>query len=110
MSRPAKNTSKTRVKIRGNKFNVGRRRAEEKLGANEERNRQLLQQCNVAMIVSRGLKQRNELVNDRFTALFGYTIEDVPDVDHWWGLAYPDKAYRRIVKAEWQARVEKSIS
>ena len=47
------------------------------------------------MIVTHGLKQRNELVNDGFTALLGYTIEDIPDVAHWWRLAYPDTAYRQ---------------
>ncbi len=61
------------------------------------------------MIVTHGLKQRNELVNDRFTALFGYTIEDIPDVDHWWRLAYPDTAYRQTVRYEWQRRVDKAI-
>ena len=111
MSKPSKNTRKTHVSIRKNKFNpVGRQRAEDRLRASEERNRQLLQQCNVAMIVTCGLEQRNEFVNDRFTALFGYTIEDVPDVAHWWRLAYPDEVYRKVVNAEWQARVEKAIN
>ena len=109
MNTPAKNTRKTRTRSKKGEFNpVGGQRAE--LRASEERNRQLLQQCNVAMIVTRGLEQRNEFVNDRFTALFGYTIEDVPDVAHWWRLAYPDEVYREVVKAEWQARVEKALN
>ena len=49
-------------------------------------------------------------MNDRFTSLFGYTIEEIPDVAHWWRLAYPDKAYRQAVKTEWQARVEKALN
>jgi PAS domain S-box-containing protein len=111
MSTPAKKTRKPSPRRRKDEFNpVKGQRAEVKLRVREERNRQLLQQCNVAMIVTRGLKQRNELVNDRFTALFGYTIEDVPDVAHWWRLAYPDKAYRKLVKTEWQARMDKAIS
>ena len=82
---------------------------EEKLKASEERSRQLVQRSSVAMLVSRGLEQKVELMNDKFTALFGYTIDDVPDVDHWWPLAYPDEAYRQAIRDEWQARVEKAI-
>jgi PAS domain S-box-containing protein len=61
------------------------------------------------MIVSRGLEEKVELMNDRFTALFGYTMDDVPDVACWWPLAYPDEAYRQAVRTEWQARVGKAI-
>jgi len=86
-----------------------RKQAEEKLKASEEHSRQLVQASSVAMIVSRGLEEKVDLVNDRFTALFGYTMDDVPDVAHWWPLAYPDEAYRQAVRTEWQARVEKAI-
>jgi len=61
------------------------------------------------MLVSRGLEQKVESINDKFTALFGYTIADVPDVDHWWPLAYPDEGYRESIRNEWQARVENAI-
>ena len=82
---------------------------EEKLKASEERSRRLVQRSSVAMLVSRGLEQKVELMNDKFTELFGYTIDDVPDVDHWWPLAYPDEGYRQAIRNEWQARVEKAI-
>ncbi len=84
-------------------------RRTEELKASEERSRRLVQSSSVAMIVSRGLEQKVELMNDKFTALFGYTIDDVPDVAHWWPLAYPDEDYRQTVRREWQARVEKAI-
>jgi formate hydrogenlyase transcriptional activator len=86
-----------------------RKQAEDALRASEERSRRLVQNSSVAMIVSRGLEQTVELVNEKFTALFGYTIEDMPDVAHWWPLAYPDEAYREAVRTEWLARVEKAI-
>ena len=63
----------------------------------------------VPMVVTRGPKGRNELFNNRFTELFGYTLEDVPDEDHWWPLAYPDEEYRETIKGEWQRRVKKAI-
>src|SRR5271169_2297918 len=114
MNTPAKNTGKTNTPNRRSVSEpvdiAEHKRREQALTANEGRARQLLQQCNVAMIVTHGLEQRNELVNDSFTALFGYTIQDIPDVDHWWRLAYPDEAYRQAVRAEWQFRVEKALS
>src|SRR5215831_18037352 len=76
----------------------------------EERSTQLMQRCGLALVVCRGLAQEVEIVNDSFTRLFGYTIEDIPDVAHWWPLAYPDEAYREYVKAEWQTRVARAIA
>ena len=81
-----------------------------KVGFNEEHYRQLLQRSGAALIVSHGLEEQVEIVNDTFTRLFGYTTEDIPDVAHWWPLAYPDEAYREAVKAEWQTRVARAIA
>ncbi|MHB8791758.1 MAG: hybrid sensor histidine kinase/response regulator [Thermoleophilia bacterium] len=66
----------------------------------------LLQRSPVAMLISAGPEQRVVIVNDRFTELFGYTIEDMPDVEHWWPLAYPNKAYRDEVRLEWNTKAE----
>ncbi|MCX8018033.1 MAG: ATP-binding protein, partial [Rhodocyclaceae bacterium] len=46
------------------------------------------------------------LMNRRFSELFGYTREDVPDIEAWWPLAYPDAAYRTEIRTRWQAAVE----
>jgi PAS domain S-box-containing protein len=81
-----------------------------KVGSTEDRCKQLLHACGVALVVSHGVEQDVEIVNDRFTGLFGYTMEDIPDVSHWWPLAYPDETYREAVKAEWQRRVAKAIA
>jgi PAS domain S-box-containing protein len=79
------------------------------LRESEARSRQIVQRSPMAMLVSRGLDQRCELVNDKFTALFGYSKEDVPSVAEWWPLAYPDEAYRERVRSEWQERVTEAI-
>ena len=79
------------------------------LRESEERSRQIVQKSPIAMLVSRGLEQRTELVNDRFIALFGYSREDVPSVAEWWPLAYPDETYRERVRSEWQERVTEAI-
>ncbi|MDO8736338.1 MAG: PAS domain S-box protein [Thermoleophilia bacterium] len=71
-----------------------------------EQYRILLQKSPVAMLVSSGTDEKVILINGRFTELFGYTIEDIPDVEHWWPLAYPDETYREEVKKEWNTKAE----
>jgi len=44
-------------------------------------------------------------LNKRFTALFGYTLEDIPTLDAWREKAYPDPTYRRAVITQWDAAV-----
>jgi PAS domain S-box-containing protein len=85
-------------------------RAEHMLKSGEQRNRDLVLFSPVAMIVTRGPLYENELVSLKFTKLFGYTIQDVPDEAHWWPLAYPDEAYREMVRAKWQEHVQKAAS
>jgi PAS domain S-box-containing protein len=40
-------------------------------------------------------------LNPKFNETFGYSIDDIPDIERWWPLAYPEEEYREIVKAEW---------
>lgn len=47
-------------------------------------------------------------VNDRFSALLGYTREDISSMDRWWQNAYPDSEYRDRVMTEWQSEVERA--
>jgi PAS domain S-box-containing protein len=44
--------------------------------------------------------------NDKFRELFGYTLEDMPTVEQWFQLAYPDQEYRQTVVSNWQIAVE----
>jgi signal transduction histidine kinase len=48
-------------------------------------------------------------INDSFTRLFGYTLEDIPTVADWARLAYPDEAYRMETFREWDAAVENAV-
>lgn len=48
---------------------------------------------------------RIEYINHRFTQLFGYTLEDLPNLDAWYGLAYPDAQYRKAVVEPWGKEV-----
>src|ERR1700690_332255 len=85
---------------------TGRKHMENALRESEAQVNQLIDASPVAMIVASGIEERVESINAEFTGLFGYTIEDIPDVAHWWPLAYPDEIYREEIKGKWMARVE----
>ena len=44
--------------------------------------------------------------NKFFFKLFGYTIEDVPNVGEWFPVAYPDEKYRKEVSNDWFTAIE----
>ena len=48
-----------------------------------------------------GSDGRYKYLNPKFTAIFGYTLEDVPTGRDWFRKAYPDEACRREVIAQW---------
>ncbi|HEV3420972.1 MAG TPA: PAS domain S-box protein [Candidatus Acidoferrum sp.] len=85
-----------------------RQRAELALRASEERVLQILQGSPVAIVVSRVSDQRIELTNRKYFELFGYAPEEVPDVEHWWPLAYPDPDYRKAIQEQWRALVNRA--
>ncbi|MFZ1546561.1 MAG: PAS domain S-box protein, partial [Candidatus Nitrotoga sp.] len=86
-----------------------RRQIEEALRESEGQIKQLIDSSPVAMLVSSGVGEHVEWINDKFIELFGYTIEDMPSAAHWWPLAYPDEEYREAIKAQWQTQVEQAI-
>ena len=45
-----------------------------------------------------------EYFNPKFTEIFGYTVEDVPDRQTWFNKVYPDKKYRDRVFSTWKER------
>ncbi|MFH0960795.1 MAG: ATP-binding protein, partial [Pseudomonadota bacterium] len=82
---------------------------ERELLQSEETLRLLIEHAPIAMIVTSGLKQNVEIVNREFTKLFGYTKEDVPDIAHWWPLAYPEKNRWQESAALWNQKVDAAI-
>jgi len=42
-----------------------------------------------------------EYINQRAVDTFGYLPADIPDMDRWWTLAYPDEVYRSRVISLW---------
>jgi len=85
-----------------------RQRAEQELRRSEEFSRQVVLNCPVAMVVSRGQNEVVELVNEKFTSLFGYTLDDVREVADWWPRAYPDPEYRESIQDQWRKLIERA--
>ena len=67
----------------------------------EARFRQLFEEAPVALGLA-DPEGRLGIQNARFVELFGYTPDDIPDLEAWWRLAYPDPEYRRAVQERWQ--------
>ncbi|MBI5784087.1 MAG: EAL domain-containing protein [Rhodocyclales bacterium] len=47
--------------------------------------------------------------NDKLLQILGYSREEVPTIDAWWPLAYPDPVYRQEVMTGWEAAVGESV-
>ena len=76
---------------------------------NDEYLRLLVENSPLAMVVSGGMEEQVLFINKKFHSLFGYTLEDIPLMNHWWSLACPDMKYREGIHIRWTLRVEKAI-
>ena len=75
-------------------------RREAALQASEEHFRELVRFLPIPIAFS-DPEGRIVTINDRFTELLGYTLEDIPTTADWFLRAYPDDAYRRQVVERW---------
>jgi two-component system cell cycle sensor histidine kinase/response regulator CckA len=66
----------------------------------EERLRTLADQSPFGLTLLRP-DQTFAYLNPKFTEVFGYTIEDIPDKPTWFLKAYPEETYRREVVETW---------
>ena len=87
---------------------TGRKQVELELRESEERFRMLSNNAPFAISVMAPDKTL-EYFNPRFTELFGYTKEDIPDKDTWFAKAYPDAAYRKKVRSVWEKDRNKKV-
>jgi PAS domain S-box-containing protein len=79
---------------------MGRRNVEERLLL------EIVRSLPVAMAVA-DYHDRSIFINEKFTNLLGFTIEDLPTVSEAWPVIYPDEQYRAQVIQNWTAAVEK---
>ncbi|CUW38659.1 Conserved protein of unknown function [Magnetospirillum sp. XM-1] len=79
----------------------------ERLADSEERFRRLFDDAPAAFRLT-APDGRILAHNRRFEMLFGYTSAEIPTIEAWWSLAYPDPAYRSKVIARWDAALHAS--
>src|SRR5208283_4955887 len=91
-----------------NKLETERKQVEETLKKSEEHFKQLIDRNPIAMAVS-DKEGKFIFFNNKFMETFGYTGEDIPTVDDWWPLAYPDEEYRQKVINGWRTAAKKAI-
>jgi two-component system, cell cycle sensor histidine kinase and response regulator CckA len=90
------------LKMRGTLTDItGRKKAAQEVQASEARFRELFEHAPIPLALSD--KQGNvTYVNAQATVLFGYTRKEIPTLDAWWALAYPDATYRQELAGQWE--------
>lgn len=58
----------------------------------------------IAMGLLEGDPPQTKFINPMCARLLGYSIDEIPDIDHWWSLVYPDPAYRKQIMEEWNRK------
>ena len=86
-----------------------RKRAEEQLLGERERLFSILQKVPYGVVMTDG-DGRYVYINEGFTNITGYTLEDVPDGRTFFEKAYPDLKYRRRTVEAWKRDVVKGMS
>lgn len=62
----------------------------------------------MAIYSSSGSDQKGVYANDAFYKIFGFSMEDVPTVGHWWIKAFPDEKYRQQLIDQWTYNIEQA--
>jgi len=83
-----------------------RKEAELALGKSEELFRNLFEVAPIPLCL---VNKEGVLVNTSrlFSKVFGYSSEEVPTLNEWWQLAYPDPGYRGWVLETWEAALQR---
>jgi len=85
-----------------------RKRAEEELRTSEAKFRAVAELSPIAIYASSGSDQKAIYTNEAFYNIFGFSMEDVPTVGHWWIKAFPDENYRQQVIDQWTYNIEQA--
>ena len=84
-----------------------KRRAEAEVAASEKRLQAIFEICPVPFCLN-DTQGNITFLNKSFRETFGYTVDDIPTLDAWWPLAYPEPDYREWVGKAWLERVDKA--
>ncbi|WP_302142334.1 sensor domain-containing protein [Halomonas alkalicola] len=87
------------------------KKLESDLRASQARLQRLLEHLPIATsVVELGSEGRVLFSNAEFHRTFGYTPEEVPTVEEWFALAYPDPQHRAKVRALWSAAQREAMA
>ncbi len=90
--------------------NITERKAAEEALKNSEHQFHLLAEAATIGVAISDYDGNNIYTNQHLTRLFGYDMKDIPTIEHWWPLAYPDEEQREKIKSEWLNSVSKAVS
>lgn len=82
-------------------------RAQEAWQESERRSRTIINASPMPLAVNDD-QGRITLLNSAFLKTLGYTLQDIPTLQAWWPLAYPDPHYRQWVMQTWQQHLDDS--
>lgn len=106
----------TAIQLEGKEYLLGlfrdtseSKRMEKALQESEMIFKTMVELSPVAIYMSEGLEENGLYINPKFVELFGYTIDEIPSIDKWWPLAYPDPEYRKWISEKWKSNVAVAI-
>lgn len=56
------------------------------------------------------LEGKVKFINDKFIKLFGYQLSDIPSLNEWFIVGYPDEVYRKWVKENWENDLSNALN
>jgi len=84
------------------------KQAEADLRESEERFKALFNKAAIPLCIIN--KEKGTLIfNAQFQQVFGYSPEEIPTMNEWWQLAYPDPVYRQWVLTACEAELQRAI-
>lgn len=94
------------LRMIGTNYDVtDRKTAELALGKSEQNFRAIIEVSPMPLAVNDDHGNITYL-NKAFVKTIGYTTYDIPVLEKWWPLAYPDEQYRQLVTDTWLKRLE----
>ncbi len=88
---------------------ISRKRTEDALRESEAQFRQLVQRLPGPLLYAHKDNSTIKYINDRFVQMIGYTLAEMPTMQAWWQLAYPDGKYRRAMMNLWELALAQAI-